>query len=90
MKKSRLKKGRIEIIGEDKVTILNLDGQCRDILVIPPGEAKYIRDEIGVGEEVLYFIKGNKLVDLELERGVPELQELYEILPKKIACETSG
>ncbi len=90
MEKSQLKKGRIEIIGEDKVTILNLDGLCRDTLAITPEEALRIRDEIGFGEEVLYFVKGGKLVQLELERAVPELQQMYEVLPKEIGCEMPG
>jgi hypothetical protein len=90
MEKSQLKKGRIEIIGEDKVTILNLDGLCRDTLAIIPEEALRIKDEIGFGEEVLYFVKGGKLVQIELEGAFPELQQLYEALPKEIGCQTSG
>ena len=90
MRKSRLKRGRIEIIEEEKMTILNLDGQCRDTLLIPLGEAKFIRDEIGVGEEVLYFTQGSRLIQVEPERAIPELQELYEALPKETGCETSG
>ena len=85
-----LKKGRIEIIGEDKVTILNLDGLCRDTLAISPGEALRIKDEIGFGEEVLYSVKGGKLVQIEPERAVPELRQLHKELPKEIGCETSG
>lgn len=86
MEKSQLKKGRIEIIGEDKVTILNLDGLCRDTLAITPGEALRIKDEIGFGGEVFYFVKGGKLVQLELGRAVPELQDLYQELPKEVGC----
>jgi len=71
------------------MTILNLDGRCRDILFIPLGEEKYIRDEIGVGEVVLYFTEGNKLIHIEPERAIPELQDLYRVLPKEIECETS-
>jgi hypothetical protein len=89
MRKSRLKRGRIEIIEEEKMMIQNLDGQCRDTLLIPLGEAQFIRDEIGVGEEVLYFTQGNKLIHIEPERAIPELQELYRVLPKEIECETS-
>lgn len=89
MEKDQLKKGRVEIIGDDKVTILNLDGFCRDTLAITPEEAIYIRDEIGFGEEVLYSIQGGKLVRIELERAVPELQDLYQSLPKEIGCMTS-
>jgi hypothetical protein len=89
MEKSKLKKGRIEIIGEDKVTILNLDGICRDTLAIIPEEALRIKDEIGFGEEVLYSVKGGKLIHLEPERAIPELRSLYEELPKEIGCDTS-
>ena len=90
MEKSQLKKGRIEIIGEDKVTVLNLDGLCRETLAIIPEEALRIKDEIGFGEEVLYSVKGGKLIHIEPERAVPELRDLYEELPKEIRCETSG
>ncbi len=90
MEKLQLKKGRIEIIGEDKVTILNLDGLCRDTLAIIPEEALRIRDEIGFGEEVLYSVKDGKLIQIELEKAAPELQELYEQFPKEIICKTSG
>lgn len=86
MEKSQLKKGRIEIIGEDKVTILNFDGLCRDTLAITPEEALRIRDEIGFGEEVLYFVKDGKLVQIELEGAVPELEGLYQELPKELGC----
>jgi hypothetical protein len=89
MEKEQLKKGRVEIIGEDKVTILNLDGLCRDTLAITPEEAIYIRDEIGFGEEVLYSVKGSKLLRIELERAVPELQDLYQTSLKEIGCVTS-
>ncbi len=90
MEKSQLKKGRIEIIGGDKVTILNLGGLCRDTLAIIPEEAIRIKNEIGFGEEVLYSVKGGKLIYIEPESAVPELRELYEGLPKEIRCETSG
>ncbi len=86
MEKSQLKKGRIEIIGEDKVTILNFDGLCRDTLAVTPEEALRIRDEIGFGEEVLYFVRGGKLVQIELERAVPELGGLYQASPKERGC----
>jgi len=87
MEKSQLKKGRIEIIGEDKVTILNLDGLCRDTLGIIPEEALRIKNEIGFGEEVLYSVKGGKLIHIEPETAATELRDLYEELPKEIGCE---
>jgi len=86
MEKEQLKKGRVEIIGEDKVTILNLDGLCRDTLAITPQEALDIRDEIGFGQEVYYSVQGRKLVRIEVEGAVPELQDLYQTSPKEIGC----
>jgi hypothetical protein len=84
--KSRLKKGRIEIIGDDKITILNRDGLCRDTLAVTPGEALSIRENIGFEAEVLYFVDGDKLVRIELEKSAPDLQKLYGMLPKEIEC----
>ena len=89
MEKEQLKKGRVEIIGEDKVTILNLDGLCRDTLAITPQEALDIRDEIGFGQEVYYSVQWRKLVRIELEGAVPELQDLYQTSPKEIGCVSS-
>lgn len=86
MEKSRLKKGRIEIIGEDKITILNQDGLCRDTLAVTPGEALFIKDKFDFGAEVLYLVKGDKLIQIEMERSVPDLQKLYGMLPKEIEC----
>ncbi len=77
MEKEQLKKGRVEIIGEDMVTILNLDGLCRDTLAITPREAIHIRDEIGFGQEVFYSVQGSKLVRIKLEGVAPVLQDLY-------------
>ena len=88
MAKSQLKRGRIEIIGEDTITILNLDGPCRDTLRVTPEEAIRIRDEIGFGEEVLYFSDGARLVQVDTEREAPELRDLYRALPKTIQCVT--
>ncbi len=86
MGKFQTKKGRIEIIGEDKVTILNLDGYCRDTLAITPGEAVYIRGKIGFGEEVFYSVKDGKLIQVGLDKAVPELRYLYEEFPKEMEC----
>ncbi len=86
MEKEQLKKGRVEIIGEDQVTILNLDGLCRDTLAITPQEAIHILDEIGFGQEVFYSVQGGKLVRIELEGAAPELQDLYQTSLKEIEC----
>jgi hypothetical protein len=90
MEKLQIKKGRIEIVGEDKVPILNLDGFCRDTLAITPGEAIYIKDEIGLGEEVLYSVKDGRLIQVGVESSVPELRDQYEALPKEIECVASA
>ncbi len=89
MKRVELKKGKIEIIGDDKVTILNFDGPCHDTLAITPEDAIYIKDEIGFGEEVMYFAEGDRLVHIDLERNAPELRDLYQALPKKTECVVS-
>ncbi len=86
MRKQRIKKGRIEKIEEDKITLFNLDGECRDILPITPLEAQYSMDEFGLGEEVIYVVDDNRLVQMEQESAAPELEELYEIMPKDIRC----
>ena len=90
MEKLKIKKGRIEIVGEDRVTILNLDGFCRDTLAITPGEAIYITDKIGLGEEVLYSLKDGRLIQVGVESAVPELHDQYESLPKEIECVASA
>jgi hypothetical protein len=85
-----LKMGKIENIGNDKITILNIDGPCYDTLTIDPEEAIYIKDEISRGEEVIYFAENESLVHIDLKRNAPELQELYEALPKKTECVSSN
>jgi len=86
MEKLQIKRGMVEIVGDHKITILNLDGFCRDTLAITPGEAIHITDKIGLGEEVLYSVKGGRLIQVGAERAVPELHDLYEQLPKEIEC----
>jgi len=85
-----VKKGKIEFIEEERVMMLNLDGQCREMLAVSPEEASNIKDEIGLGEEVLYFTKGNKLVYIEPAEINSELMDLYEILPKEKGCVLSA
>ncbi len=90
MEKLQIKRGMIEIVGGDKITILNLDGFCRDTLAITPGEAIHIRDKIGLGEEVLYSVKGGRLIQVGVESAVPELHDQYEALPREIECVLSA
>ena len=90
MEKVQIKRGRIEIVGEDRVTILNLDGFCRDTFAITLAEAIYIKDEIGFGEEVLYSVKDGRLIQVGVERTVPELHDPYEASPKEIECVASA
>ena len=86
MEKLQTKRGRIETIGEDRITILNLDGFCRDTLHLTPGEAIYIQNKIGFDKEVLYSAKGGKLIHIWIDEAVPELRGLYEAFPKEIEC----
>jgi len=86
MKKQQTKKGKIERIEEDKITIFNVDGGCRDILPITPLEAQYSMEEFGVGEKVIYVIEDGRLVQMEQERSAPELDDLYDVMPKDVRC----
>ena len=86
MEQLQTKRGRIETIGKDRITILNLDGFCRDTLQISPGEAIYIQNKIGFDKEVLYSAKDGKLIHLWVDKEVPELRGLYEEFPKEIEC----
>ncbi len=88
MEKSRLKKGRIETIRENDFTVLNLDGQCRDTITFGPEEEKDIKDRIGVGKEVFYFIEGGRLIHFELAEKESGLRSLYNMLPKEKECVT--
>jgi hypothetical protein len=86
MEQLQTKRGKIETIGEKKITILNLDGLCRDTFEVTPGEASYIRDKFGLDVEILYSVKGNRLVHMWPDEEVPELRGLYEAFPKVTEC----
>ncbi len=88
MEKSRLKKGIIETIRESDFTVLNLDGRCRDTITFSPEEEKDIKDKIGPGKEVLYFIEGARLIHFELAEKESGLRTLYDMLPKEPECIT--
>ena len=62
METLQTKRGRIETIGEDRITILNLDGLCQDTLHITPGKAVYIKNKIGFEKEVLYSVPLTKKI----------------------------
>ncbi len=90
VEKSRLKRGIVEIIGEGRVTFFNLDGRCRETITFRPEEEKDIKDKIGPGKEVLYFIEGPRLIHFELAEKESGLRHLYEMLPKEPECVTSA
>lgn len=81
-----MKKGKIEIIEEYMVRMLNLDGQCREMLAVSPEQARNIKDNIGLEEEVFYFLEGNKLVYIDLVKRNADLHDLHEILLKETEC----
>ncbi len=84
MEKSRLKKGVIETIREADFTVLNLDGQCREIITFSPDDAKDVKDRIG--KKILYFIEGSRLIHFELAEKESGLRNLYNMLPKEKEC----
>ncbi len=83
MEKSRLKRGIIETIRESDFTVLNLDGQCRDTITFSPEDEKDIKDKIGPGKDVFYFIEGARLIHFELAEKESGLRNLYNMLPKE-------
>ncbi len=88
MEKSRLKRGIIETIGENDFTVLNLDGQCRDTITFGPDEERDVKEKIGPGKEVLYFIEGARLIHFGLTEKESGLRTLYDMLPKEPECVT--
>jgi hypothetical protein len=87
MDDQKLKKGRIDKIEEEAITIFNHDGECEDKLAIFPQDAEDIRSEIGLGQEVYYVIQGDKLLAIGLEDFVSEeARRIYEGSPRERGC----
>jgi hypothetical protein len=86
METLQTKRGRIETIGEDRITIRNLDGFCQDTLHITPGKAIYIENKFGFEKEVFYSVKGSELIHMWVDEAFPELRSLYDAIPKEREC----
>jgi len=87
MESQRIKKGAIKDIARDSITFFNSDGLCEDTFPIYSQFADEIRENMRVGNTVLYMVQDNQLVALGLEEMVPfDLKILYELMPKDISC----
>jgi hypothetical protein len=87
MENQTIKKGMIKDISADRITFFNSDGLCEDTFPIYAWFANDIRENVHVGNTVLYVVQGDQLVTLGLEEMVPfDLKMLYELMPKDINC----
>ncbi len=87
MEDYKIKKGSIQKIEDDRITLLNSDGQCEDNFVIYSQFANEIRDNTEVGNIVIYVTEGDQLLALGIEETAPlDLKMLYEVMPKNIQC----
>lgn len=87
MEEAKLKKGKIQKVEDDRITLFNDDGDCEDTFAIYSEFANDIRSNIEVGEKVFYVSQGDQLLGLGLEEAAPpDLQMLYEISPKEKEC----
>ncbi len=87
MELQKLKKGTIQKIEDDRITLLNLDGKCEDAFAIYPQFADEIRNNIGPTEPVFYVTEGDQLLGLGLEEAAPDdLKMLYDVMPKEKEC----
>ncbi len=87
MEEYKIKKGTIQKIDDDRITLLNSDGPCEDNFVIYSQFANEIRDNIEVGNIVIYVTEGDQLLALGLEETAPlDLKMLYEVMPRTIQC----
>ncbi len=91
MEERQLKKGKVERVDSDKITIFNHDGGCQDTLFIAREDADAIRDLIGDGSEVFYILQGEELLGIGAEEFASEdLWSVYEAMPKEKGCVTSA
>ncbi len=79
----KLKKGKIHKIENDRITLLNVDGNCEDIFPINPDFANEMRNNIEPNEHVFYVTEGDELIGIGLEEAAPEyLKILYDVMTK--------
>ncbi len=87
MQVQTLRKGTIQRIEDQAITLFNLDAQCEDSFMINPQFADEIRRNIKPSEKIFYVIEGNDLLGIGLEEFAPEeLKLLYDSMPKDKEC----
>ncbi len=86
-----LKKGTVQKIDDDMITILNDAGQCEDKLAIFRQDAEAIRGLFSPGANVFYVLAGERLLGIGLEEHAPEhIGIIYEASPKEKGCVTTS
>ncbi len=89
MEEYKIKKGTVQKIEDDRLTLLNSDGNCEDRFAIYSEFANEIKGNIHVGNNVIYVVEGENLLALGLEESAPiDLKMLYEVMPKTNECST--
>jgi hypothetical protein len=87
MERASIKRGRVENVGSDQITIFSHEGRCEDTFAILPDNAEVIRGDIGIGKDVFYLIDGSELLAIGLEESASdELRFLYENTPREAGC----
>ena len=87
MEEYRIKKGTVQKIDDEKLTLRNSDGNCEDLFTIYSEFADEIKGNINVGNDVIYVVEGENLLALGLEESAPsDLKMLYEVMPKTSSC----
>jgi hypothetical protein len=91
MEERQLKKGKIERVDSNKITIFNDDGGCQDAVSIGREDADAIRDLIGTGSGVFYILQGNQLLGIGAQEfATDDLWSVYEAMPKETGCVTAA
>ncbi len=87
MENQKLKKGTIQKVEDDRITLFNVDGKCAESFPIYADFAAEMRKNIQPEEKIFYVIEGNELVGIGLESEAPEdLKTFYDMMPKEIEC----
>ncbi len=87
MEQQILKKGRLQKIDHDTITIFNTDGNCEDTLNIIAEDADAIRQVASLGDDVFYIVEGNRLLGVGAEEFAPEnIRFIYDMMEKQKGC----
>ncbi len=87
MNNQKLKKGTIQKVEDDRITLFNLDGACAESFPIHADFAEEMRKNIQPQEKIFYVIEGDELVGIGLESEAPEdLKNFYDMMPKEMEC----